>query len=208
MKKSYSKWNLLQEQLAGFVDNRGLLKFLMTNRKYVTVKIPYYDYIRGKVFIEDLRDNFKDEVPIQFDFSLLLYMLYDDFLNQIKRGAKNQQIADYLIAGTKSYFQKKKKKKRVMKPISKTLIEFETIEEEEYDEEEGQTAFLDLRMKESEILRAEVLIHDLQPYFKGQIEVSIEDVITIVYLDFIQNIKKEGNSIKVQQSIIAHLKRF
>lgn len=208
MKKSYSSWNLLHESLSGLADTRGLFKYLFTNRKYITVKIPYYDYLRGKVFIQDLRDNFENEVPPQFDFSVLLYLLYDDFLTQIKRGAKNPQIADYLMAGSKKHFQKQIKQKRVMKPLTKNIFEFETIEEEEYLEpEEDKTAYLELRMKESEILRGEVLIHDLEPFMKG-IELSIEDVIAIVYLDFIENIKKEGNSTKVQKSILGHLKRF
>jgi hypothetical protein len=62
-------------------------------------------------------------------------------------------------------------------------------------------------MKETEVLRGEILLNDLDPYLEG-IELSIEDVISIVYLDFIESIKKEGNSIKVQKSILAHLRRF
>lgn len=212
MKKSYSSWNLLKEQLSG-EDNRGFFRYLFTNRKYITVKIPYIDYIRGKVFIQDLRDNFKEEVPFQFDFSILLYMLYDDYLTQIKRGVNPGHIADYLITGTKSYFPNKVKEKRIMKPLTKNIFAFETVEEEyiepdEYVEpEEDKTAYLELRVKESEILRGEVLIHDLEPFLNG-LQLSIEEMITIIYLDFIKSVKQDGNSLKVQRSILAHIKRF
>lgn len=169
--------------------------------------MPYYDYIRAKIFIQDLRDNYKEEIPYQFDIAVLLHMLYDDFLTQVKKGAKNEQIANYLLAGKRRYFQKKPQQKRVMKPISKYVFEFETIEEEEdVMTQEDKTAYIELRMRESEVLRGEVLAHDLLSFTNGE-EIPVEEMITIVYLDFIQNIKSEGNSLKVQKSILSHLKR-
>lgn len=92
--------------------------------------MPYYDYIRGKIFIEDLRDNFGEKVPYHFDIAVLLHMLYDDFLAKIKKGAKNEEIARYLIRGKEKHFIKKKQK-RVMKALTKHVFEFETVEEEE-----------------------------------------------------------------------------
>ena len=170
--------------------------------------MPYYDYIRAKIFIEDLRDNYKEEIPYQFDIAVLLHMLYDDFLTQVKKGAKNEQIANYLLAGKRRYFQKKPQQKRVMKPITQYIFEFETIEEEDdVKAEEDKTAYIELRMRESEVLRGEVLAHDLLCFTKG-VEISVEEMITIVYLDFIQNVKSEGNSLKVQKSILSHLKRY
>lgn len=170
--------------------------------------MPYYDYIRGKIFIEDLRDNFGEDVPYNFDMGVLLHMLYDDFLAQIKKGAKNEEIALYLIRGKEKHF-KKKKQKRVMKALTKHIFEFETVEEEDeyFESQESKIAYLELRIRESEVLRGEVLIYDLEPFMKG-INVTIEQLISIVYLDFIENVKSEGNSLKVQKSILAHLKRF
>lgn len=132
--------------------------------------MPYYDYIRGKVFIQDLRDNYEDEVPNQFDIAVLLYMLYDDFLTQVKKGAINEQNANYLLAGKKRLFQKQIKQKRVMKPLTPHVFEFETVEEEEefVKDPEERTAYIELRIRESEVLRGEVLAHDLLPYTSGK----------------------------------------
>ena len=59
-------------------------------------------------------------------------------------------------------------------------------------------------MREAEVLRAEVLLHDL---FNAEgIEMTVEELIVIVYLDFIQSVKIEGNSLKVQKTILTHLK--
>lgn len=206
MKKSYSSLNILQKRLSGVIDSKGLFGSFISNRKYLTISMPYYDYIRAKVFIQDLRDNYKEEIPYQFDIAVLLHMLYDDFLTQVKKGAKNEQIANYLLAGKRRYFQKKPQQKRVMKPITQYVFEFETIEEEVIETKEDKTAYIELRMRESEVLRGEVLAHDLLFFTKGE-EISVEEMITIVYLDFIQNIKSEGNSLKVQKSILSHLKR-
>ncbi|MGA5691386.1 hypothetical protein [Cytobacillus pseudoceanisediminis] len=206
MKKSYSSLNILQKKLTGIADT-GIFGTLLSNRKYITVKIPYYEYIRGKVFIEDLRDNFEEQVPFQFDIAVLLYMLFDDFLSQVKQGGANHdQIANYLISSKKRFFKKTTKEKRVLKPLTQHIFEFNTIEdeEEELPAPDERTAYIELRMRESEILRGEVLIHDLEPYLKG-ISLTIEEMIKIVYLDFIQTIKLEGNSLKVQKSIVKRL---
>lgn len=175
-------------------------------RKYLTITIPYYDYIRTRVFISDLRDNYGDDVPYNFDVAVLIFMLFDDFLNQIKRGAKHDQIANYLTGGRNRYFQNNTKLERILKPITPHVLEFETVEEEtEYDKsKEEKMAYITLRMREAEVLRAEVLLHDL---FNAEgIEMTVEELIVIVYLDFIQSVKIEGNSLKVQKTILTHLK--
>jgi hypothetical protein len=77
----------------------------------------------------------EDEVPIIFDISKLIWLMYDDFLNQIKRGAAApDQIAMYLLAGMKKQFQVSKVEKRIMKPITNYLFKFETVEEDEIEE--------------------------------------------------------------------------
>lgn len=210
MKKSYSRLNILQERFSAFGEAKGFFKHMMSQRRILTVTVPYYEYLRGIVFCDDLRDNYGEEVPFQFDLSLLMFLLYDDFLAQIKRGsAKNDQIAAYLQAGKKKYFQQRLTEKRIMKPLTRHVFAFETVEEEEEPEviSETKRAYLDIRMKETEVLRGEVLLNDLEAFMKG-VDISIEEMITIIYLDFIENIKQQGNSAKVQKSILAHLKRF
>jgi len=211
LKKSYSRLNILQERFSAFGEARGFFKHMISQRRVLTVTVPYYEYLRGIVFCDDLRDNYGEEVPFQFDLTLLIFLLYDDFLTQIKRGsAKNDQIAAYLQAGKKKYFQQRITEKRIMKPLTRHVFAFETVEEEgepEVISESPKKAYLDIRMKETEVLRGEVLLNDLEPYMEG-IDISIEEMITVIYLDFIENIKQQGNSAKVQKSILSHLKRF
>ncbi|MDM5205317.1 hypothetical protein [Cytobacillus kochii] len=207
MKKSYSEWDILQKKLSGAIESTNFFSFLMNNRKYITITLPYYEYLRGKVFIEDMRDTFPDEVPFQFDMGTLLYMLYDDFLMQIKKGAPYEQIVTYLANGERKYFQKKTKQKRIMKPLTKHVFEFQTVEDEldTPEEREGENAYLEIRMKESEILRGEILLHDLSSMMKDII-MTVEEMIAIIYLDFIEHVKNVGNSARVQKSILMHIK--
>jgi hypothetical protein len=204
LKCSYSGLNLLQERIFGLSHSKGFFKYLLTNRKYITITLPYYEYLRGIVFIEDLRDVYGEEVPFSLDISKLLYILYDDFLNQIKRGAKNEEIAHYLIGGKERYFSKQQK--RVLKAITKHVFEMDTIEEGEEAHSNEKTAYLDIRIRETEVLRGEILLNDLESFLQGR-ELSVEQVIAIVYLEFIERIKQEGNSTKIQKSVLGYLKR-
>ena len=200
MKKSFSKLNILQSKLSGAGEYKSFFEFRSNQRKYLTVSIPYYDYIRGKIFIEDLREAFPEEVPFLFNIADLLYLLYDDLLSQVKRGAQNQEIAQFLILGKERYFSYPKNEKRVMKAISERLFEFHVLEEEEKPNEVEKRAYIDVKIRESEILRGEVLLHDLEPHM-NDITVTIEELLAIRFLDFIHLIKKEGNLSTVQLSI-------
>ncbi|WP_445491468.1 hypothetical protein [Niallia sp. 03133] len=207
MKKSLSSFNLLQGKLGNEnSQSKGFLHSLFTERKYITLKIPYYAYLRGKIFIEDLRDNYEEDVPYQFDVAFLIHMLYTDFMDQVKKGVKNEEVAAYLKKGKTKYF--KKKEKRVLKPITNYILKLETVEEPETELEskrEEKSAYIEMRMKEKVILRGEVLLFDLEPYLSG-VSVSVEELISIIYLDFISSTAQQGNSTKIQSSIVQSLK--
>ncbi|MDQ1005395.1 hypothetical protein QFZ28_005973 [Neobacillus niacini] len=206
MKKSYSSLNLLQQKLQGISSSKGFFEYIFSNRKYLTIVIGYYDYLRGKVFIEDMYDMYED-VPHGFDLGVLIHLLYKDFMTQIKKGDVNKQVAGFLLSGKKQFLQVNKVEKRVMKALSQNLFTFESIEEDTFEEEveKEKKAYLTIRIKESEILRGEVFLHDLTPYLKNQ-HITIEELLTILYLDFIHQIKEQGNSVKVQKNILYHLK--
>ncbi|SMQ86628.1 hypothetical protein SAMN05444673_6627 [Bacillus sp. OV166] len=205
MKKSYSKLNLLQKKLQGLSSPKGFLDYMLGNRKYLTIVTGYYDYIRGEVFIDDMFDIF-DDVPRGFDLAVLIHLLYQDFLTQVKKGNINKQVAGFLVSGKARYLGEKKAERRVMKALTEHVFTFESIEEEIIEESEKEKkAYITIQMKESEILRGEILLHDLTPYLNDQ-HVTIEDLLTILYLDFINQIKEQGNSDKIQKSILSHLK--
>ena len=70
---------------------------MLDNYKYLDINIPYYDYIRASIFVQDFRDNFGEEVSLQFNEAVLIWILYDDFLNQIKKGTKNENMFRFII---------------------------------------------------------------------------------------------------------------
>jgi hypothetical protein len=78
-----SHLNILQERFSSFGEAKGLFRHLLSQRRILTVEVPYYEYLRGIVYCNDLRDNFDDQVPFQFDLTLLIFFLHDDFLAQI-----------------------------------------------------------------------------------------------------------------------------
>ncbi|MGF6947751.1 hypothetical protein QF028_000244 [Neobacillus sp. B4I6] len=205
MKKSYSKLNLLQKKLQGLSSPKGFFDYILGNRKYLTIVTGYYDYIRGEVFIDDMFDIF-DDVPRGFDLAVLIHLLYKDFLTQIKKGNVNKQVAGFLLSGKARYLGEKKAERRVMKALTEHVFTFESIEEEIIEESDKEKkAYITIQMKESEILRGEIFLHDLTPYLNNQ-HVTIEDLLTILYLEFINQIKEQGNSDKIQKNILSHLK--
>lgn len=201
MRKSLSSLNLLQGKLKG-EQQKGFWDYLLHNRRIITIEVPYYEYLRGTIFIDDLKDSYQEEVPSNFDIAGLIYLLYDDFIKQVKRGASNKEIAQFLLRGKEEYFYSRKKEKRVMRAITERLLEFKSFEEEESVRTDERTAFIDLKIQEKEILRGEVLLHDLEPHL-NDVPISIEDILTIRFLDFVSDIKKEGSSPSVQKSIVA-----
>lgn len=180
---------------------KNFIDFVRHNKQELTISIPHISYLRGNVFISDLRDNFPGEVPFSFDIGHLIFLLYDDFLEQIKRGAENKEIAAFLLKGRQQYLVPTKEKK-VMKNVSKNLFTFESEYVEE--EQEGEVAELYIRMRESEIMRGEIMIHDIQEHLKG-VQLTIEDILVIRYMEFITGVKKNGNSLQVQKAILSKI---
>ncbi|WP_338472733.1 hypothetical protein R4Z10_08385 [Niallia sp. XMNu-256] len=73
------------------------------------------------------------------------------------------------------------------------------------DSQEEKIASIIIRMRETEILRGEVLLYDL--FSNEEFDITVEEIIIIVFLDFFQQIKSDGSSLKVQKSILSHIKR-
>lgn len=194
-------------------DFKGMFHSIFAAKKYITVKLPYYDYLRGQVFIEDVKDNYPEEISSfsSFNISQFVYILYLDFMKQIKKGVKNEEVANYLSISMDKYFPAKIIQKRVFNKINNNLFQYEEYEVEEDLEEEGEeegeeekSAYLTIRIQQKVILRGEILLHDLAPFLKGK-AITVEQVMAIIYLDFIKSVQENGNSVAVQQSIVKKL---
>lgn len=203
MNNSFSGFSLLNEKMSS--SYKGFFQSFFSSKKYINVRLPYYDFLRGQVFIQDLRDNYPEDMDYSFDIGQLIHMLYTDFLHQIKRGVKNEDVALYLKQSKEKYFPNKIVEKRVIKQMNHYSFQYKDIEEyKEHEEDQEKFAYLDIRAAEKIILRGEILLYDLSP-FLGNTNISLEQLIAIIYLDFIKTVQEHGNSIAVQQTILKKL---
>ncbi|PLT32547.1 hypothetical protein [Bacillus sp. V5-8f] len=70
----------------------------------ISIKVSYYDYLRGQVFIDGLQNVYGEDCPDEFDLGALISLLYDDFLYHTQKGARNhEQTVHYLMRGKAEY---------------------------------------------------------------------------------------------------------
>ncbi|NCT39947.1 hypothetical protein GTW56_29925 [Bacillus sp. EB93] len=89
----------------------------------------------------------------------------------------------------------------MLKQLTSNLFSFEQREEEIEVTSEEKRAEITLRVKESEIYRGEVFLHDISPYMRGE-ELTVEALLVILFMDFLQSIKEKGNSSQVMKAIL------
>ncbi|NCT39946.1 hypothetical protein GTW56_29920 [Bacillus sp. EB93] len=103
MKKSYSQFSLLSNKLLyGTKEKKGFFDYLLPKYRYLQIEVPYYEFLRGEVFVEDMKDLF-EEAPQNLSLYHLIALLYFDFLEQVKKGAKYEQICPFLISSKKNF---------------------------------------------------------------------------------------------------------
>jgi hypothetical protein len=201
LKKYYSRFNLLSNKLLiGEKGKKGVFDNFFPRYRYLQIKVPYYEYLRGEVFIEDIKDIF-DEAPQSLSLYNLIVLLYFDFLNQVKKGTKYEHLCPFLISAKKRFIEIPKVRKRELKQVTPHLFSFEEKEEEIEVPLEEKQAEITLRIKEAEIYRGEVFLHDISHYLNNE-ELTIENLLVILFMDFLQRIKEKGNSNKVMKSIL------
>ncbi|MFB5935555.1 hypothetical protein ACE8FZ_20050 [Peribacillus frigoritolerans] len=207
MKKSYSQFNLLSNKLLyGTKEKKGFFDYLLPKYRYLQIEVPYYEFLRGEVFVEDMKDLF-EEAPQNLSLYHLIALLYFDFLEQVKKGAKYDQICPFLISSKKKFLEGPMVQKRVLKQLTSNLFSFEQREEEIEVTSEEKRAEITLRIKESEIYRGEVFLHDIYPYMRGE-ELTVEDLLVILFMDFLQSIKVKGNSSQIMKAILLNFEDY
>lgn len=206
MKKSYSQFSLLSNKLLyGTKEKKGFFDFFLTKYRYLQIKVPYYEYLRGEVFVEDIKDLFEEAQHLTLYH--LIVLLYFDFLEQVKKGTKYEQLCPFLITSKKKFLERPIVQKRVLKQVTSNLFSFEQREEEIEVTSEEKQAEITLRIKESEIYRGEVFLHDISPYLMDE-EFTVEDLLVILFMDFLQRIKEKGNSSQVMKSILLNFEDY
>ncbi|MEK5393995.1 hypothetical protein NSQ59_27225 [Margalitia sp. FSL K6-0131] len=207
--KSYSKLNIIKRKLNE--GKKSLLDyFLEPKYGYLDIEVPHYDYLRGNVLLSDIKVIAKDFPAIQINE--LIDLLYVQFLYQVRKGKKIQgdgmdlnelglvllsKINFLNLEGVQAYRKVKK-----LTAVSQNLFMLqEQNEVEETNEKKEKVAIITIRMKLSEIYRGEILLNDLYNV-NNEINLSVEQLISLLYIDFIRQVEKNGNSEKVIQSII------
>ncbi|QOK30079.1 hypothetical protein IIE26_27310 (plasmid) [Cytobacillus oceanisediminis] len=217
--KSFSRLGLLKNKFQEETQSFWQIIKEPSNR-YIEIEIPYYDYLRGNVLISDMKRVMDDCLSI--DLAKLIYLLYLQFLYQVRKGVttvKNKkQGFDLNTLGYKlislrndCVAPKLVEKVRVedFNQITPTTWVLEEREEEVEKPPRGKPkyAYLTIRMKTEEIYRGEILLNDLN-HINEEVNFGVEELMAILYIDFINKIKQEGNDEKVMKSIIASYEYF
>lgn len=200
MKRSYSQLSLLKNKLLyGTKERKGFFDLLMPQYRYLKIEVPYYEYLRGEVFVEDIKDVFEEAQHLTLYH--LIVLLYFDFLEQVKKGAKYDQVCPFLISAKKKYLERPTILKKELKQVTPHLLTLEQREEQIEVTSQEKKVEITLRMKEVEIYRGEVFLHDISPFLMSE-EITVEDLLVILFLDFLKRIKEKGNSIEVMKNIL------
>ncbi|WP_221568930.1 hypothetical protein [Alkalihalobacillus sp. TS-13] len=207
MERSLSNYDYLKQRLAGTMKKKKSMfsLFFETDYRYIEINIPYYDYLRGEVLINDVK-TIADDAP-DIDLGKLIALLYVQFLLQIRKGFPIKQVGQFLNGKKLEYITPEKQESRTMEVISNGQSTFWDYEEKDQVTENMKSAYLTVRMKKAEIYRGEILLYDLKN-LNDTFEMTIEEMLAILYLDFIHKIKSEGNNEKTMKSIIKSVKWY
>jgi hypothetical protein len=156
------------------------LSFLLYSGKNIHLKIylPYEIHLRAEVFCDDIRE-LSEESFTQND---LLGILYEDFLRENR--AKESLFNLYRRLNV---HEKKS-------PSIKGLY----INEDEQEELYENVYEVTMRIKRKEALRGEVLLSDLSNFYPEH-PFTLEMVLETIYIDFIEDIKKDGSHKAVKE---------
>ncbi|MDM5356474.1 hypothetical protein [Peribacillus sp. ACCC06369] len=91
--------------------------------------------------------------------------------------------------------------------MTTNLFSFEQREEEVEVTSEEKRAENTLRIKESEIFWGEVFLHDISPYLMDE-ELTGEDLLVILFMDFLKRIKEKGKSSQAMKVILLNFEDY
>lgn len=211
MLKSFSNLNLLQSRQYISPFKKGFSRLLRLDTGILTLTLPYYDYLRGLVFIDDVKRVYEEETPSLFDLAALISLLHDDFIYHTQKGVRDhQQTASFLLHAKRTYLKRTSlQQTRKMKKVHSNTFAFE-LEEEEVpvqQKKKEDNAVIEMALREAKIQRTEILLYDISPYLQDE-WITVEELITILYLDFIDKVKREGNTEKLMNSILKGLEFY
>ena len=193
--RSYSEANVIQN----IEETRSFFKKLINLRKLLKIELNKNEYARGKVFCNDIKETFKGEIN-RFDIEKLIYVLYMDFLEQVRDGLSHKDIAAYLAKNKMKYYTVQQSEVTTLVQVTKKHFKLKTGLDFVNSRSDDTTILL-ISMKETELLRGETLLNDIE-HLIVDYKLTVEELLTILYLEFIDDIKKEGITRDLQLNII------
>ncbi|WP_214482956.1 hypothetical protein [Bacillus sp. SM2101] len=194
--KSYSKLELLKSKING-TELTGFWKILKPNYDYIEIQIPYYDYLRGEVFISDIK-MLEDDADL--DIGNLIAMVLLQFLQTVRKGCDLKKLGTNLLLKRDKYaYREDPFPAEELVKQDETSWSLEVVGTDK--RKRAKMAHIKLRVKTSEIYRCEVFLHDLSQII-DDFDLSTEELIAVLYMDYMTELKAKGNNPKTIQQIV------
>ncbi|MDQ0255505.1 hypothetical protein J2S74_002887 [Evansella vedderi] len=156
---------------------------------FLMIKLPQIEVLRGEVLLDDVKRIGELEDDFNLDVGLLIGILYEQFLDQIRCERDLEVFAKYLIRRVDEIKYEPQEEKTLVQtgPNEWSLATPKRVPKKKKHE----MTYIQVRIKESFVYRGEVMLYDMDELLGGdEINFRIEEVIQVLYLDFMNNIKK------------------
>ncbi|MBU8908072.1 hypothetical protein [Desertibacillus haloalkaliphilus] len=194
--KHLSKLDLLNKKVRNNSStNTGsrILNFIFKKElqyAQIDIKIPRIDLLRGEVLLSDIADSLEDDDPAYYGVETLIILLYIQFIRQISKGVDLFTVGKELINKINKYRPITIQENYTeTKPNTFALQNFNIPNQTINKDPKEQEITITLNLKERFIYRGEILLYDLEDLFPD-LEITVEETISILYMDFIDAIKK------------------
>lgn len=188
--KKFSQSDLLG---SAAVDGAGRIinKFFESKYERLYLEIPKMDLVRGKVFVSDVNDLIRSETNIVLTIEKLIVLIYEDFLRQVQTGMNLEVLGRTLL--NKKNEQREMNYKTVKNMIKKNNYSWILEEKRVKKKEKNPLVSVPFRILKKFVYRGEVLLYDLSEV--SELDVSLEELISLYYIDFITKVKNGDTSI-------------
>lgn len=176
------------------VDRFNLKSFFFKKERDVVtleIRVLDIDLLRAEIFIDDIVCLAGEDFNL-ITIESLMRLLYDDFLLHIRKGIDADQreidfeeVAQSLLQLREKYYKTKR------------------ADDAAAGLKQAKWMLYPLNLQRNLVLRGEVFIHDITQVVP-KLQLNIEDVVSLLFMDFISNIRKG----KQREMVLALIERF
>lgn len=202
--RSFSKHNLIQQELSLLSDKSKNWLDRMFNYFYKTVQVQYQiktptsTYLRMEVFCEDVSDISE----VHFTQRDLLSLLYDDFLRYAKKTDDVEVIYTQLMMKYQAFVQRTPilKQKNSKKQDDDRFPSYLFLDDEQ---EHLNVIEMQISFDRKKALRGEIILADMDEQFPDH-PFTLEKILEMLLYDFIEEYRK-GNHKMIMKKIVENL---